>query len=157
MNKEELLKEISDLINWDNWYSISDEYEIWNFNYKIIGNIIIITIPHRNDLRAFKTLLRDCGSKTPSFDNLDCQTSIELLFNHYPYWHTNWSNCFLIDDNNQIFWISWNWMEHNSFIKSSAIKYPWHIIINNQKKLDYNLYVEDIPKITNFLNSLSFK
>jgi len=158
MNKEELIKKISELIQSENWYTISDEYNIWDtwYGFTIVGTVIILSLAHRNDLRAFKTIIRDNGSKSPIFDNIDYQTAIDLLFNHYPYGHTDWSNCFLIDDSNQIFWISWNKSEHNSFIKAHWIVHPGYILINKTKKLDYNLYVEDIWGVTNFLNNLKF-
>lgn len=87
------------------------------------------------------------------FEWIDYDKALELLFNTYEYWTTNWSNCFLIDENDRIFWISWNLLSHNSFIKVINIKYPWYIVLNNKKRLEHDLFVKDIPTISNWLNS----
>ncbi|NVP17245.1 hypothetical protein HUU51_00865 [Candidatus Gracilibacteria bacterium] len=87
-------------------------------------------------------------------DGLHYNQGLDLLYNDYKYGINKLSNCFLVNEEGQIFAISWNFSIYNSFIKLKNLKYPGYIVINNKKKLDHKLYIEDIEGLTPFFNGL---
>jgi len=156
MNKKELYEAVSNLVYWEKHLTIDTAYIIWEtFSYNIIWNSIKLTIPHKNDIREFRRLIQDNESKSPSFNWLDYNSSLELLFLHFPYWHTNWSNCILINEKNDVLAISWNGENNTTEIISWWLKNPWYIVLNNKKKLSINMKSDELEKYREWLNNFT--
>lgn len=162
MNKKEVYEAVSNLVYGDRHLTIDSKYDLWEtFSYEIVWNAIRLTLMSYNDIREFRRLMQDNEAKSPSFDWLDYESSIELLFTHYKWGHTNWSNCILVNEHNDVLAISWNGQNNTTEIISAGLKNPWYIVLNKVKKLSIEMKTNELEKysewLTDYCRSLSQK
>lgn len=174
MNKKwELLGKIKPLVN--KWYAIHSIYItdteywyelIWNSTISITlrssyydnrsGKIKQISTKALN--RTFRNIIRDTNAETikpPITRELGYEDSLRLLFLHYPYSETNWSNCILVSNRKDIVAIQYNWRSRTNHIYTELNNLPNFIVINNKKKVEGRYEVTDYPEIEERLKTLS--
>lgn len=158
MTKENLYEVVSNLVYWDRNLTIDEKFNYWDdFWYNIIWNTIQLTILKYDDIRVFRRLLKENATKSPSYQWMDYQTWLELLFLHYPYWHTNWSNCILINELNEVLAVSWNKLDNTTEIITAWTKSPWYIVFNNKKKIHINIKSNELENHRELFDTLSQK
>lgn len=156
MNKTQLLEIVKNLVATKN-LTIKKEITTWKpFWYEIVWNTIVLSMPKWEDRRAFNRLIQDNESDTEAgLDSLSYKEALEMLFFHYPYWPSNWSNCVLINSSGDVLAINWNKMKNTETIKTNTIDNKWCIVINNKKQLNISLKIDELASIEPFLNSLT--
>lgn len=153
MTKEELYTKVENLLYWDNsvGYMLDKDYIIWEeYAYIIVGNVIFITLENKEDAIMFRRLSQDWWTKVPMV-NLDLQSALELLFVHYPYWYTNSSNSYLINNDGYILWAIYNGMKHNANIVVDWVKEKEFVQLKNWTKIDGKFKWADVDKLNKLI------
>lgn len=153
MTKKELYNEIVDLVYWD-WYTLSKEFNFWDYAINFVWNTIYATVPTHNDTRMFKKICGEHGTETPELSEIWYEDALCLLYHHYPYGHTNGSNVVLVNSDWDILAIQWNKMKHTSTIRVMDVNQKDYIVINNFKKLELKLNMKELQEIKDLLDNL---
>jgi hypothetical protein len=146
----ELHSYVSDLFYYED-YRLSKSFNIWEYWYELFWDTIKLTLKDTDDIKIFRWLISKNWTDSPNISELWYEWSLELLFHHYPYWYTNWSNCILINWEWDVIAIQYNWSTDNCVLINHQLKKERYIVINNKKKLEYDLKYKDFNSIEDWL------
>lgn len=149
-----LLETVSSLINSRDLNLDKNIDVTGQYTYNVVGNYIFVTVKNIEDIKDFAKLKRDAGETFPTYDNMTYETALEMLYHHYPYGHTNGSNCFLVNEKYEVLAVQWNSMKHNSFIMAKDISKKWFIVFNNKIKLEASMLYKDAESVRELFNKL---
>ena len=173
MTLDKLKWKLKPLVNQQ--YSILSKYNIWeDYWYETMGNNSIkVTLKNtffdsrtnKNKMiteevtdRTFNKLLRLLNAEklyAPVNNELWYEQSLEWLYFHYPYGETDANNCMLINSENRILAIQYNWCKHTSVIQSNNVFIiPSYIVLNNKKKLEGEYKSSDYEAMEPMLEKL---
>ena len=162
MKKRELIKKLRPFIN--NWYWVDSNFDLWeSYSFeKLSDNVIKLTIPKdraeegkfhswtRHD-RIFRNIIKELRAELieiPRTNELWYSDSLGWLYTHYKFGANNWSNVVLINWQQQIIAIQYNWLKNTSYIRSlDCYNIPNYVVINNIKTLEGKYYKEDFKTI----------
>ncbi len=152
------LDTIQNLLNSRPELSLYNNIEIGEeYSYEIVGSSLFVKVISPKDIRDFSRIKRDSWEQNPSFTNLPYEASLEMLYNHYPYSHTNGSNCILVNEDWEILAIQWNNMKNTTYIKSCDAISPWYIVFNNRVAINMQMKYNEINKYEKEFSRLTMK
>lgn len=141
---------------------ISLDYDIWDtFDIKNEEWIYKITIEKwyrkKSPSILFNAIVNSTNSNilsSPKMLNLSCEQSLEMLFNHYPYWYDNKSNCVLFNTSNNILWIQYNNLSNTTFLRTDSPFTPKLIIVNNKKQIKWVYKIKEYKNLFPILKKI---
>lgn len=160
MEYKELINTLKEIPLEDRLISIT--YDIWE-KFDVIKNwsVYYLTIQKWHNKQSpdfiYKMILKEVWWYTQSMPKtlqLSWEQSLEALFFHYPYWYDNNSNCVLLNTDNKILGIQYNWLGKTTHIKTDCIYNPWYIVINNKKKIEWIYGIKDYNNLLPLLKKI---
>lgn len=141
MTKEEFNEAIDNYTY--RWFSIDDEVIIWNeyFIKELTPSLIQVWVM---DTKEAKFRIKE---SVVEHRDLWYENGIELLFNHYRYWVSNDSNCFLANLSWQVLAVSYNGMKRNKVIFCDGKRLNPYVVLNREYKIDWFYWIDDLDKI----------
>lgn len=108
---------------------------------------------------AFDKLIIETNAEVlsaPYNSELGYDDCLRLLYHHYPFGDGNFTNCAIINVENQILAIQYNWCENTRFIHVDVINPPKYVVLNNKKKLDWVYFIDSLQDILNACANINF-
>ena len=170
MTRDNLIIKLRPFIN--NWYWIDNSFNLWeSYGFEELSdNVIKITLAkNRGDegrfhsqsrhRKVFRNIIKELRAELieiPRTDELWYNDSLEWLYKHYRFGVNNGSNAVLINWQQQIIAVQYNWLKNTSYIRSlDCYNIPDYIVINETETLEGVYYKEDYKTLEPKLKGLS--